>query len=138
MNCPDFSYGTLLLDGRGTYRLHARYGDTRILLLQVMSRPFGQPGSTCTGNYEYRPWLEGAGQDGEPFEIILSAQKQPGNWVPLDGDSKFNFLMIRRALGDWYDDPGEVRGARGQPRTGRSRWGTCGRAPTSSSTGRAT
>jgi hypothetical protein len=47
--------------------------DTRILLVQVMSKPFGQPGSACTGNYEYGPWLEGAGEDGAPFDIVLSA-----------------------------------------------------------------
>ena len=108
MNCPDFSYGTLLLDGRGTYRLRARYGDTRILLVQVMSRPFGQPGSTCTGNYEYGPWSVDTGADDEPFDLILSATEQPGNWISLDADSKFNFLMIRRAFGDWYDDPGDL------------------------------
>jgi hypothetical protein len=108
MNCPDFSYGTLLLDGRGTYRLRARYGGTRILLIQVLSRPFGQPGSVCTGNYEYGPWLEEAGGDGEPFDIVLSATEQPGHWIPLDRDSKFNFLMLRRAMGDWFDDPGDL------------------------------
>jgi hypothetical protein len=56
--------------------------------------------------------MEGTGADGEPFDIILSATEppgtQPGCWIPLDGDSRFNFLMIRRAIGDWYDDPGDL------------------------------
>lgn len=108
MNCPDFSYGTLLLDGRGTYRLRVRYGDVRLLLVQVLNRPLGQPGSVCTGNYEYGPWLAEAGGDGRPFDIVLSATEHPGHWIPLDPDSRFNFLMLRRAMADWFDDPGDL------------------------------
>lgn len=108
MNCPDFSYGTLLLDGRGTYRLRVRYGDTRILLVQVLNRPLGEPDSVCTGNYEYGLWRDDAGGDGRPFDIVLSATEHPGNWIPLDPDSRFNFIMLRRAMADWFDDPGDL------------------------------
>lgn len=101
-NCPDFIYGILPLDGRGTYRLRGRHGDVRLLLVQVLNLPMGVEGSRCTGNYEFSP------DDGDEIEIVLSATEQAGHWIPLDPASGFNLLILRRLMLDWGDDPGQL------------------------------
>lgn len=42
------------------------------------------------------------------FEVTISAQEHPGNWIRPDGDSRNNFLPVRRIVGDWNDDLGHV------------------------------
>lgn len=103
-NCPDFIYGILPLDGRGTYRLRGRHGDVRLLLVQVLNKPMGVDGSRCTGNYEFSR----ADTGDDEIEIVLSATEQPGNWIPLDAGSDFNLLILRRLMLDWGDDPGTL------------------------------
>lgn len=103
-NCPDIIYSVMPLDGRYTYRVRGRYGDVRLLLMQVMNKPMGVEGSRCTGNYEFTK--ANGGRD--EVDIILSPTKQEGNWVPLDPASDFNFVYLRRFLLDWDEDPGEI------------------------------
>lgn len=42
-------------------------------------------------------------EDGS-FEVLLSAEQQPGNWIRLEPDA--TILMIRDYLLDWDDEPG--------------------------------
>jgi len=58
------------------------------------------------------------GPDGN-FEIILSAQEHPGNWMPLHPDT--DFVMIREYLVDWDHDD--------RHNCDRKGWGNEGRAP---------
>jgi hypothetical protein len=41
--------------------------------------------------------------------VVLSAAKQDGDWIELADDSDTNFLLMRRILGDWNDDLGEMQ-----------------------------
>lgn len=102
----DFQYGGLFLDGRKTYRLRGRIGDVKLLLLQVHSHLLGLPDSEEIGNYDFHEAFD-IGADGT-FDVVLSATKQPGDWIELSAESDRNFLLMRRILGDWNDDLGEM------------------------------
>jgi hypothetical protein len=102
-NCPDIIYSILPLDGRYRYRLRGRYGDVRMMLMQVFDHPMGTAKANCTGNYEFTPHENGA-----EIDIILSATEQPGNWIPLDGESRFNMVIFRQFLIEGDSDKGEL------------------------------
>lgn len=42
------------------------------------------------------------------FEVILSPKPHDGNWLPLDPESGFNLLFIRRFFDDWNGDRGTL------------------------------
>jgi SnoaL-like domain/Protein of unknown function (DUF1214) len=105
-NSQDFLYGIAIIDGRQTYRLTGRMGDISLFLLQVTSGVFGEPGFRTVGNYDWADFK--IDSDGR-FEVILSAEKQAGNWIRLDPAIDFQFIMMRRALVDWHGDKGELR-----------------------------
>lgn len=102
----DFQYGGLLLDGRKTYRLSGRIGEVQLLLLQVHNHLLGDPRSEEIGNYDFHQAFD-IGEDGT-FEVVLGASEKPGDWIKLDAGSEANFLLIRRIVGDWNDDLGEI------------------------------
>jgi len=104
-NCSDFIYSNMPLDGRYRYRLRCRFGDVRMMMLQVFNGPMGIPSAQCTGHYEFLP-----SQDGEDMvEIVLSADKQEGNWISLDRASRFNMVIFRRVILVGDTDPGDLQ-----------------------------
>jgi hypothetical protein len=105
-NGQDFLYGTVFLDGRQTYRMTGRLGDISVFLLQTLSGLFGEPGVKATGNYDMADFK--VGKDGR-FEIMLSATEQSGNWIRLDPNVGYQFMLIRRSLVNWDGDRGELR-----------------------------
>ncbi len=102
---PDFYYGSLLLDGRKTYRLTGRIGDLKLLLFQVYSRLLGHPQGRMIADEDFSRFQKRT--DGS-IECIISATRHDGNWIPLDASSNLNFIFIRRAVSDWYGDRGEL------------------------------
>ena len=102
---PDFYYGALFLDGRRRYKISGRFGDFKIILMQVYSHLLGHPQSKMLTNVDFATFEQGP--DGS-FEAIVSASPQPGNWVPLDPDSEYNFIFLRRMTDDWHGDRGEL------------------------------
>jgi hypothetical protein len=105
-NGMDFYYGVLMVDGRQTYRMRGRMGDIRMLLMQVMNMLPGKSEAKTVGNHDFKDFV--IGKDGS-VDVILSATKHEGNWVPLDPTSDFQFILMRRMMGDWNDDPGDWR-----------------------------
>lgn len=104
-NCQDLIYGVLFVDGRQTYRMKGRMGDLKVFLLQVQNGIFGEPDVKVQGNYDWANFqIEADGR----FEVILSPDEQPGNWIRLDPAHSFQFLHIRRSLTDWNGDAGEL------------------------------
>lgn len=104
-NCTDFIYSAVFLDGRRHYRLRGRFGDVRLLLLQVFNGSMGSPGARCISNHELpRPRLD----DDQQIDIILSADREEGHWIQLDPSSRYNVILIRRLMADWFDDRGEL------------------------------
>src|ERR1700722_12170322 len=79
-NAPDLFYATCFLDGRQTYRLSGRYGDCVLILAQIIKFLSGHPDSKVIGNYDLSTFA--AKPDGS-FEIVLSAEEHPGNWMKL-------------------------------------------------------
>ncbi|HKQ84019.1 MAG TPA: DUF1214 domain-containing protein [Steroidobacteraceae bacterium] len=104
-NGQDFVYGVAFVDGRHTYRMKGRLGDITLFLLQTLSGLFGEAGVKVDGNYDLADLH--VEKDGT-FEFILSPTKQPGNWVKLNPEVDFQFMLIRRALPKWDGDQGEL------------------------------
>ncbi len=100
----DFKYTGLFLDGRRTYSARIRRGESKLWLTQVHNKCLGDPESKEIGNYDYDDFA--ANPDGT-IDLVFSAQEHPGNWIRLDSDSAFNWLVMRRILGNWTDDLGD-------------------------------
>jgi hypothetical protein len=105
-NSADFLYGSIFLDGKRSYRLTGRPGELKLILFQVFSTLMGSPQSKSIGNYDFADFKLNA--DGT-FDVVLSATPHEGNWIRLDPSSSFNYILLRRALADWSDDPGELK-----------------------------
>ena len=104
--CQDFFYGATFLDGRNTYRISGRSGAIRWLSAQVQTKLIGGPEVRNIGDFKLAEFATSA--DGR-FEVILSATSVEGPHIPLDAGSPYHFVWIRRILGDWNDDHGELR-----------------------------
>jgi hypothetical protein len=90
MDCPDAAYTGAGIRPDASYRIRGRRGSVRYLGFQVMS------GIANSGNVVADD-LEMAA-DGS-FEIVLSADPRPGNWMALpDGSSS---VVVRQFFYDW-------------------------------------
>jgi hypothetical protein len=105
-NAPDLYYLTAFLDGKQTYKLTGSYGDCVLILAQVLNHLSGHPDSKAIGNYDLSTFE--IKPDGS-FEFIVSADEHPGNWIALDRDSPYHFLLFRRFMGDWNQNGGTMK-----------------------------
>lgn len=105
MACPDFHYTGLFLDGSRRYRLTGRRGDVLWMSAQVQSHLLGDPASRVIGDFDFADFE--TGQDGS-FEVIASGRPETGDHIRLDPESPYNFIWLRRIVGDWMDDIGEL------------------------------
>jgi hypothetical protein len=122
MECPDCLYTRAVLRGRESYRLFGNRGTARYVGLQTMN------GATATANALVDE-LE-VGTDGD-FEVVLSAQQRPGNWMRIDGEHPT--LTVRHFFYDWDTEvasslrierlggPAQAPGARVDPEAAVSR-----------------
>jgi hypothetical protein len=88
---PDCRYRNCALDGSLEYRIRGRRGGSAYLGLGTYYGSYGSPGpSGCSG------YLDAAelatGPDGS-FEILVSAQRRTGNWLPMEPRS--SSLIVR-------------------------------------------
>jgi hypothetical protein len=90
MECPDCIYVGSALKGGMTYRLWGNRGTARYVGLQVMSG-MASSFNALLDDFELGP-------DGE-FEIVISAEPQDGNWIPLDEGA--TMLVVRHFFYDW-------------------------------------
>lgn len=111
-NGPDFYYGVCFLDGAQEYRLTGNVNDSSLILGQVIAHLSGHPESSVVGNYDWADFEVAA--DGS-FAIAVSAREQAGNWMKLDPASGYNFLLFRRATGDWNQTPASLAIERTSP-----------------------
>jgi len=89
-DCPDSLYGISALRGGASYRVSGTRGSVRFLGFQVMDS--GRTiGNTHDGELE-------TGPDGS-FELLISAERQPGNWMRLSEGA--DSLLIRQFAYDW-------------------------------------
>ncbi|GGC27102.1 hypothetical protein GCM10011371_13340 [Novosphingobium marinum] len=111
-NGPDFYYGVCFLDGEQEYRITGNFNDSVLILGQVIAHLSGHPESDVVGNYDFADFE--VGHDGS-YEIAVSAQEKPGNWMKLSPDSGYNFILFRRATGDWNQTPASLHIERTSP-----------------------
>jgi len=97
---PDALYQRTRLRGDATYRISGRRGSAPYLGFELShgfwsySKPVKIHRSLASRNLA-------VAANGR-FEIILSAQPQPGNWLQLEPDTEW--LHIRQFLHDWVED----------------------------------
>ena len=115
MDCPDCIYTGSGLRGGDTYRLWGNRGTARYVGLQTMA------GMASTANVLLDEIdLEPNGD----FEMILSADEQPGNWMKIADDA--TQLVVRHFFYDWDTEVASslsIERLSGPPRRRRpSRW----------------
>jgi hypothetical protein len=90
MECPDCLYHRAALRGGETYRLFGNRGTARYVGLQTMN------GIVSTAN----ALVDELDVDAHGnFEVILSADENPGNWMRIDGANPT--LTVRHFFYDW-------------------------------------
>lgn len=93
MDCPDALYSGAALRPDATYRVWGNRGQARFVGFQVMAG-IGNAGDVVADELEM-------GADGD-FELYLSAEPRPGNWLPLaEGASSF---VVRQFFYDWVGE----------------------------------
>jgi hypothetical protein len=90
MECPDCLYTRATLRGGESYRLFGNRGTAQYVGLQTMN------GIAATAN----ALVDELDVDGDGnFEVVLSADKHDGNWMPIDGAHPT--LTVRHFFYDW-------------------------------------
>ncbi len=113
---PDSVYLNAAISGRYAYRLYGTRGTVAYLGFGTYYGHYGSKArSGCSGYLEAGDLQ--LGPDGG-FEIVLSRERQPGNWLPLEDDS--SMLIVRQNFLDReHERPAELRierlGASGPP-----------------------
>jgi hypothetical protein len=78
---PDTDYDTALITGTRTYRIHGHRGTPTYLAFCVYSGNMAKGERTRVDNLADTDMVFGPDRS---FEVTLSADEQPGNWIPLD------------------------------------------------------
>jgi hypothetical protein len=90
MECPDCIYTRATMRGGESYRLLGNRGTARYVGLQTMN------GIVSTANELVDELdVDASGN----FEVVLSAEKRPGNWMRIEGDHPT--LTVRHFFYDW-------------------------------------
>jgi hypothetical protein len=93
---PDNHYLTASISGAHTYRLYGRRGTSHWLEFATQKGHYGQGrGMPPTGHLDARDMAVAA--DGA-FEIALSCETQPGNWLPMEPET--GTLIVRQSRMD--------------------------------------
>ncbi len=93
---PDNFYQNATISGTQTYRIYGTRGTVPILSFATKANRYAIDGSMAsTGELDIRDVSLDA--DGK-FEIIVSCEKQDGNWLPLAEDS--SILIVRQTFFD--------------------------------------
>jgi len=98
--CPDFNYSYAFLDGAYTYRIWGRRsGNSRLLDIRLSEGFWGSDVLHAIPPVNLQNLRRG-----EDFEIILSPDAHPGNWVRLDPGYHNIKLLITDLSVDWEND----------------------------------
>ena len=96
---PDSTFHLIFLDGKRRYRLWGKRNTARYLTLSTYHGFPGDENAAEMGFYEVTRDFK-VEPDGS-FEILFSADKQPGNWIALDPASGNNQIQFRQIHLDW-------------------------------------
>jgi hypothetical protein len=100
---PDFIYARTYLDGRRTYRIRGRRGNSLFVLIQALNAHLTLPRDRLKLLGEYDLDALRIADDGS-FGLIASATAHDGNWIELDPKSDRNFILVREAFVDWSSE----------------------------------
>jgi hypothetical protein len=89
---PDNYYQNAPISGRHEYRISGTRGTVHYLGFGTQAGNYGATGSLNTTGYLEAKDLE-IGPDGR-FEILVSCDERPGNWLPMTPDSRT--LVVRQ------------------------------------------
>jgi hypothetical protein len=102
-DCPNYMYDHASLRPGNNYRVWGRRGTVRFIDIDVVDGDFSHGTS-------FQPVGRLTSQDlefeGDAYEIFIGPDPHPQNWIPT-GDA-VNHVLVRRVLGDWTDDTGEL------------------------------
>jgi len=93
---PDNYYQNAAISGAYTYRIRGRRGTVHTLSFSTQNGHYGQGNGMPPSGH-----LEGSALEINPdgtFEIILSCEEQPGNWLPMKPDT--GTLIVRQTFLD--------------------------------------
>jgi hypothetical protein len=93
---PDNIYHNANLDGRLDYRIRGNRGTVNYLSFGTKAGSYATTGTMePTGQIDSDAIVTNAHGD---FEIVISSQEQPGNWLPMRPDSES--LIVRQTFND--------------------------------------
>ncbi|MCP3735893.1 DUF1214 domain-containing protein [Sphingomonas sp. RP10(2022)] len=109
---PDNLYQQVVVRGDREYRLTGQRGTVPYLSIGSKANRYAIDGTMAsTGEIEF---ADVAVEDDGTFEIVASAQRQPGNWLPMADDT--TLLIIRQTFNDKsVETPATVRVERISP-----------------------
>ena len=103
---PDCNYSFARIRGDARYRIRGTRGSARHIEFQVNTGHLGDGNTPGFGNaaeaWRTLSFLAGDALQSEPdgsFEIRLSREAQPGNWLRLDADA--SYVLVRQYFDDW-------------------------------------
>ncbi len=103
---PDCNYSFARVRGDARYRIAGTRGGARHIEFQVNTGHLGDGNAPGFGNvaatWRTLSFLAGDALRCEPdgrFEIRLSREEQPGNWLRLDDDA--HYVLVRQYFDDW-------------------------------------
>ena len=99
-NNPDELYYEARIDGRNSYRVHGNRGTTPLIEFTVYDGRIGSDDRSAYVSHLTEEELL-VGEDGS-FEVTLSPDARPGNWLRTTPESKV--LFIRQYRFDWERD----------------------------------
>ncbi len=92
---PDNFYQNCIIDPRFEYRISGTRGSVRWFSLGMKAGKGDAGGMASTGELDSTQMT--FGDDGR-FEIHVSREPQPGNWLPMTDDSRI--IVVRQTFGD--------------------------------------
>ena len=93
---PDNFYQNAQIDGRYDYRIRGSRGTVNYMVLSTKAGSYGKSSSLQHTGAIDTTTLQVAPNGG--FEILLSAARKPGNWLPMSAES--SMLLVRQTFLD--------------------------------------
>jgi hypothetical protein len=92
---PDNYYQNCVVDGRFDYRITGKKGTVSWFSIGSKANQGQIAGMVSSGEIDSRNMIF---NDDGSFEILVSAKQQPGNWLPMNEDTRM--LIVRQTFGD--------------------------------------
>jgi hypothetical protein len=102
LDCPDCLYLYASVRGDASYRIWGRRGTANHLDVQVNHGHFASGDISAWGTISSASGLDLEVASDGSFELILSADERPGNWLRLEPNAEF--VLVRQYFNDWQNE----------------------------------